>query len=373
MTPPRNGRLSEQAEKLSAELLVQALRQVRQTYREFNLSLFSGKLQLPQFEWSESGRQWGAWTQASRSLSLSPRLIGRGWGELMEVLKHEMAHQYVAEVLGQPLAEGPHGPAFREVCRERGIDARASGDPDAPVGGTADAEQKEAVLTRIEHLLALAKSENQHEAENAMSQARRLMLKYNLEQGVRASEYTFRHVGTPTGRRLAWQRVLANVLSEHFFVEVIIVPVYRPHEGKRGSVLELCGSKANLEIAGYAHDFLEQTAFALWKRHKKTQGIRLDRDKQSFLYGVMSGFASKLAADAVRNQEEGLVWLGDPRLAEYFRARHPYMRQVSGRGRLREGAFSAGHAAGERIVLHRGVEAGSTGGAPRLLGSGEKP
>lgn len=364
--------MAEQAEALSSELLTQALRQVRQSYREFNLSLFSGKLSLPQFEWSESERQWGAWVQTTRTLSLSPRLLARGWGELIEVLKHEMAHQYVAEVLGQAQGEGPHGASFREVCRERGIDARASGDPDAPGSGDAEGERKEAVLTRIEHLLALAKSDNQHEAENAMSQARRLMLKYNLEQGVRASDYTFRHVGTPTGRRLAWQRVLANVLSEHFFVEVIIVPVYRPREGKRGSVLELCGSRANLEIAGYAHDFLEQTALSLWKRHKKSQGIRNDRDKQSFLYGVMSGFAAKLAADAVKNQKEGLVWLGDPRLAEYFRARHPYLRHVAGRGRLREGAFSAGHAAGERIVLHRGVEAGSTGGAPRLLGSGEK-
>lgn len=361
-----------QLEELSAELLSRALREVRQTYRELNAGLFAGRLVLPHFEWGESERLWGAWTHATRSLSLSPRLLGKGWGELVEVLKHEMAHQYVAEVLGQPLGEGPHGAAFQKVCRERGIDSRAAADPSESREPGPEESRRQAVLVRIEHLLALAQSENQHEAENAMSTARRLMLKYNLSEGARSSTHSYRHVGKPTGRRQAWQRVLANVLSDYFFVEVIIVPVYRPLEGKRGSILELCGSPANLEIAGYAHDFLERSAHHLWHRHKKASGIRLDRDKQSFLYGVISGFAAKLEADSQKNQSEGLVWLGDPLLTEYFRARHPHVRRVSGRGKLRQDAFSAGHAAGERIVLHRGVEAGSTGGAPRLLGRGGK-
>src|SRR5690606_42073348 len=86
-----------------------------------------------------------------------------------------------------------------------------------------------------------------------------------------------------------------------------------------------------------------------------------------------SGFSEKLERDARKGQAEGLVWMGDPELGRYFRARHPHVRSVSGRGTVKNEAFSAGHNAGGRIVLHRGVEAGSTKGAPRILGAPSKP
>ena len=53
--------------------------------------------------------------------------------------------------------------------------------------------------------------------------------------------------------------ILAGILSDHFFVEVIWVPVWRPLDGKRGSVLEVCGSPANLELAEYVHAFVNHT------------------------------------------------------------------------------------------------------------------
>ncbi len=49
---------------------------------------------------------------------------------------------------------------------------------------------------------------------------------------------------------------LSLILSRHFFVEAIWIPVYRPREGKRGSVLEICGSPDNVEIAEYVHGYL---------------------------------------------------------------------------------------------------------------------
>lgn len=354
---------------LGTEILAHSLRHVRATYHEYNGSLFRGRLRPPSLEWSDSESEWGAWLGTTRVLRLSKRLLSRSWAELTEVLKHEMAHQYVEEVEGIQPGEGPHGATFRRVCRERGIDEGATGDPN-PASREPDAKHH-AILRRIEHLLALATSDNQNEAETAMATARRLMLKYNLEEATAGakSTYSYRHLGKPTGRRMAWQRSLANILSEYFFVDVIIVPVYRPLEQKRGSLLEAMGTRQNLEMAAYAHDFLERTAHALWKRHKRECGVLTDRDKQSYLHGVMSGFSEKLDRESKENQKEGLVWLGDPELGRYFRARHPHVRSVSGRARVHTEAFSAGHHAGGRIVLHRGVEAGSTRGAPRLLGA----
>ena len=96
-------------------------------------------------------------------IELSPKLLtDHGWGTLVEVLKHEMAHQFVAEVLGV-LDESSHGPVYRKVCEERGIDSRAAGIPEA-----GDAAPQDQVLERIQKLLALAESQNEHEAQAAM-------------------------------------------------------------------------------------------------------------------------------------------------------------------------------------------------------------
>ncbi len=310
-----------------ARLVTLALRQVLVSYRETNAALFSGRLATPQLRFSEACHSWGAWRGGARILELSLRLLERPWGDLLEVLKHEMAHQYVDEVLGAREGEGPHGPTFVRVCLERGIDPKTAGDPSWS-GQEDEQPPGAAVLKRVQHLLSLAQSENQHEAESAMRAAQRLMLKYNIESAVQDAQagYVHRHLGQPTGRRMAWQRVLGNILSEHFFVEVIIVPVYRAREAKRGSVLEACGSRANLEIAGYVHDFLERSALSLWERRRsvlKEGGRRSDAaERNSYLYGVMRGFADKLEAERGRSESEGLIYLGDPELREFLRRRH---------------------------------------------------
>ncbi len=360
----------DQSSTADPKLLALALRQVLFAYRDTNASLFGGGLSVPLIRWTEAIQLWGAWRASERILELSSRLIERPWGDLLEVLKHEMAHQYVDEVVGRPQGEGPHGATFARVCRERGIDHKTAGDPTLRSERGHDLENP--ILRRVQHLFSLAQSENQHEAEAAMRAAQRLMLKYNLESAVEIADrgYSFRHLGRPTGRRMAWQRVLGNILSTHFFVEVIIIPVYRPKEAKRGSVLEACGSPANLEMAAYVHDFLEQAALSLWTRHRREQGARGAAEKNSFLYGVMRGFSDKLAQEKRASQREGLIHAGDPELQEFLRARHPYIRSVSAGGRVKSDAFSAGHQAGGQIVLHRGVGAGQSGGPVRRLGTG---
>jgi len=355
-----------------ARVVALSLRQVLQAYRDHNAALFSDRLKAPVIRFAEGNERWGAWVSSDRVLELALRLLDRPWGDLLEVLKHEMAHQYVDEVLGRALEEGPHGPTFKQVCAERGIDARTAGDPES-AWIEAEAEQdQQGILRRIRHLFSLAQSDNPHEAEAAMRAAQRLMLKYNLDTTLKDADagYAYRHLGRPTGRRMAWQRVLGSILSKFFFVEVIIVPVYRAREGKRASVLEACGTRQNLEIASYVHDFLENTATQLWAQHQRKVRVKGQSEKNSFLYGVMRGFLDKLSVERKRADKEGLVYVGDPALRHYLRARHPYIRSVSGGGQVGRDAFSAGHAAGGRIVLHRGVESGAGAGKMRQLGSG---
>lgn len=348
--------------RLTLELERLALRAVRGVYEDLNRSLFRGALRAPALELADAAGRLGRWAGAPRSIELSRTLlVEHGWGVLVEVLKHEMAHQYADEVLGVR-DEGPHGPTFRRVCAERGIDPRAAGAPRASA-----AEQH--VLERVAKLLALAESPNEHEAQAAMSAAQRLMLKHNLESLTRETRasYDFRHLGVPSGRIGESQRLLAAVLSDHFFVEVIWVPVWRPLEGKRASVLEVCGSPENLELAAYVHAFVNHTGERLFREYRAGDRRRNARERERFLAGLMAGFREKLEAERTRSRAEGLVWRGDGALHDFFRGRHPHIRMTRHATHTGTEAYARGREAGKRLVVHRGVEAGASGASPRLL------
>jgi hypothetical protein len=354
-----------QSDVLGIELERAALVELRSAWQRSNLEYFKGALRRPILEIADLDSQLGRWMSDHRTLQISRSLIlGQGWGVVVEVLKHEMAHQFVDEVLG--LRNQPaHGPAFRQVCAERGIDPRAAGLPDAKPA----IQDEHRLLERVAKLLALAESPNMHEAQAAMSAAQRLMLKYNLEALVKAPRrsYGFRHLGEPTGRVDESRRFLASILGDFFFVEVIWVTVWRVHEKKRGKVLEICGTPENLELCAYVHSFLIHTSERLWREYKRENGVRGNRSRRVFIAGVMAGFRDKLMSEREHSDKQGLVWAGDSDLSAYLRRRHPHMRYMRHQGNRRNEAWTHGRAAGRKIVLHRGVSEGPSGGR-KLLG-----
>lgn len=354
---------SRDTARLSAELEAALLRELRGTYDEINGTFFRRKLRPAAIALSDTSSRLGRWILNTRTIEIArPLLVSKPWGVIVEVLKHEMAHQFVHEVLEQT-DETAHGPAFRALCEKLGIDGSAAGMPEtgAPTG------EEARVLERIARLLALAESSNVNEAQAAMNAAQRLMLKYNLESAAdRTRGYAFRYLGKPSGRVTEGERLLGTILGSHFFVQVIWVPVYRPLEQKRGTVLEVCGTQANLEMAAYVHAFLSHTAEHLWQEHKRSHGIRGDRDRRTFIAGVMSGFLDKLRAQQKVNKEQGLVWVGDADLDGFYRKRHPRISLVRNAGSRRTEAHAHGREAGRRIVLHKPVQ-GTSGGTVRLL------
>lgn len=333
------------------------LRELAREYRNVNASFFKDALALPTLELGGSDSFLGRWHRHTRTLEISRALVvSASWGAVVEVLKHEMAHQYAHEVLGA-IDETSHGPAFRRICERLGIDARASGVPAAAANADDDR-----LVSRIQKLLALAESNNRHEAEAAMSAAQKLMLKYNLEASPSARAYVHAHLGAPSGRVSEHERLLAMILGKHFFVEVIWVPAYRPLVGKRGSVLEVCGTSANVAMAEYVHAFLLRAAEDLWKAHKKATGEKSDQHRRTFLAGVMTGFSDKLRSQATAHARQGLVWVGDADLHGFYRRRHPYVRNVRYGGSRRTGAYDEGRAKGRQIVLHKPVSSSSSRG-----------
>jgi Protein of unknown function (DUF2786)/SprT-like family len=354
------------------------LRELVSTWDEIAHNHFKGALRRPVLALSDGERRLGEWNRIQRTISISRRLVvQQPWGTVREILKHEMAHQYVDEVLGIQ-DQTAHGPAFARVCEAHGFDASARGLPSQAAREAREAEggaeggsvgPMAAVARRIARLLALAESPNVHEAAAAMNEARRLMLLHNIDPA-RADEpagYHFRQVGAVKARNDVAEKVLAGILSRHFFVSVIWVPAYLPLDGRRGRVLELCGTPGNLDVAVFVHGFLMHTSERLWRAHKRAEGIRSDRDRRRFAAGVMIGFEEKLDAGARQSRAEGLVVHADAQREAYLRRRYPRRTSRGGGAIERTPAYEDGRAAGRKIELARPVGGAAGAGALRLL------
>jgi hypothetical protein len=353
-----------------AKLEAALLRELGTTWDELAYNHFRTALRRPVLALSDSERRLGEWNRAQRTIWVSRALVLRHpWGVVREVLKHEMAHQYVDEVLGIH-DQTAHGPAFARVCEAHGFDAAARGLPADASGRPDGAPPVAAVLRRITRLLALAESPNVHEAESAMNEARRLMLLHNIDvaASAQAEGYAFRQVGEVKGRTEVGEKILAGILARHFFVSVIWVPSYQPAAGRRGRVLELCGTAGNLDVAAYVHGYMLATADRLWRAHKRAAGIRSDRERRRFVAGVMMGLDEKLDAGARESRREGLVCRADVDREAYLRRRYPSRRSGGGVAVERTAAYEHGRRAGRAIDLQRPVGAGAAG--PRLLTSG---
>jgi hypothetical protein len=362
---------------LSAELEAALVRELRHRYDWENAQRFGRRLTAPVLVLSDSATHLGRWHSSTRILEISRTLVlTRPWLEVMSVLEHEMAHQFVDEVL-HVRGETAHGETFRRVCAERAIDARAAGSPSvatAPGGDPASSVDPGAdrILERIRKLLALAGSPNQHEAEIAMRKAHELMLRHNIEATAARTAsgidrcYEVRHLGDPHKRSTRVESDVVGLLSEFFFVKVIRVPVYLPQLGRSGTVYEIAGTRPNVEMASHVYAFLLATAERLWSENRHDARVRNGRDRLVYQSGVIGGFRDKLLSERVDLKQTGLVWVGDGDLDRFYHARHP--RITTRRHTVRiNGAHAAGREAGRTVVLHKPVERGPTASGPRLL------
>ena len=345
-------------------------RQLRWHYEFFNYDYLASQLRPPVILISDSGGRLGEWSALHRTISISRRhILEHSWDEVLQTLRHEMAHQYVDEVLelaGAP----PHGEPFLKACRLLRCDPRASVKGLQPLAGS-DAE-RDRMLQRVKELLALAGSPNEHEAANAMRMAHKYLLKYNLDiaQLDEARGYTTRWLGQSARRIQEYEYTLAALLQDHFFVLAIWTYSYDALTDAPGRILEIAGTPENLEMAAYVYDYVMGVATRLWeerrRRRDRTRGTKLQ-----YLAGLLRGLKDKLDAQRTELREEhGLIWLGDPELKSYYRWLHPRTRTVTTGGVSRNNSYHAGVRDGREITIRRGIGGGSADRGRMLPGPG---
>ncbi len=337
------------------------LDRLRRLWGEANRRHLNGSLQPAVLSIDiDSHAALGRWKRQFREICISEaHILSHPWHEVEQTLYHEMAHQFADEVL-QAQDEKAHGAAFAEGCRRLRVEARAS------MRRSPDQDSADKVLAKVKKLLALAESQNAHEAEVAMATANRLLLQHNLDLAQANTQRTYRvqRVGPLYKAVAVTAKLVSAILSEFFFVEAIWTSEYSALQDRNLRRLELLGSDTNLQLACYVHDFLHHATQRLWRDEQHRHDGRTAR--REFETGVLLGFRDKLRSERKVSHSTGLVWVGDAELDAFVAQEHPSLRSMASGKVGRTSALSAGRAAGQELRLHHGVT--HHGGGGKLLG-----
>ncbi|ABW68891.1 DUF2786 domain-containing protein [Desulfosudis oleivorans] len=326
-------------------------RHLYQWWDYYNSLYLKGGLKRPVIRLSSLKAVLGQWDAANRTLTLSLfHIEADDWFRVMDTLRHEMAHQYVDEVL-RPVGESAHGPAFKAACQKLRCGHKSS-DQGVP-------QEEGRALRRLKKVLSLAASPNENEAQLAMQKARELMLKYNLDRVALDCERDFfsRTLGTIKARHTSAELRMASLLGRFFFVEVLWQHTYDALQDKAGTVLMVYGTPSSLEMAHYVYDYLWMVMEALWTQYRTVNKVPGHQQRQRYFAGVLDGFYRKLEKQERAIQEiQALVWQGDPRLTGYYRYLNPRIRTCYGGGVHATGVYHAGVNDGRKVTLHKPIQ-----------------
>ncbi len=335
-------------------------------------------LKPPIFEISSSRSRYGSWNPAEGVLEISQVLIRKyPWDTVLNVLKHEMAHQICSDIFRDPKAG--HGRTFRRACNLIGLDHRFRNSSGDLAEGVTQAEnpsphtrEVRRFMEKIRKLLALARSGNEHEANLAMAKAGAIMEKYNLKVSQVEEQDGYAHViiNHRKKRLERHHRHIAGILRDFFYVYVVFTDTYDPELLTEFRVIDIMGRKENVEVAEFVYHFLDRKIRSLWleNRHRfRGNGLRA---RNSYYLGLLMGFRDKLEAqhrsgtkDAVRGSTKVVAKTGsvmaveaDQGLQRFISMRYPRLRTYSSSGaRVYGDSYRQGIEDGKKIVINKAV------------------
>ena len=231
--------------------------------------------------------------------------------------------------------------------------------------------QNNNIISKIQKLLSLANSHNENEAKAAMNMANMLLLKHNLSiqqiAGYQA-EYEFKNVGADSLTLKLHQKLVANLLKDYFFVEILILKqsVGNNIRAKYKKTIQLVGTKENCEIASYIFSYLDHTYPELWQTYcKNNQNTK--PHKESYYMGLTEGIKSMLESTRWKVQEEtGLILQKDANLAKFIKEKSKgTYGSKSARAEMDQKVYNDGISHGENITLRKPIK--SDGGDDKTV------
>lgn len=225
---------------------------------------------------------------------------------------------------------------------------------------------RDKILDKIKKCLTLSASSNEHEAEAALRQARKMMEAHGItDLDIQAAEAEERRAKSGAKSQPAnWETMLASKIADAFACQVIFSGGFWNRLG------EWCfiGCGASPEVAHYAFTVLHRQAKRARDEHIKARLKRCKvatktRRADLFSEGWVRSVAGTIAAFAGTEQQAAAI-------DAYMVKHYPALRSLKSRDRndgrkLRDHEYddySAGHRSGKDAQLNRGV-----GGAEQPL------
>ena len=215
------------------------------------------------------------------------------------------------------------------------------------------------VIEKIMKLLALANSDNEHEAALAAGHAQRLLSEHNLAMAdIEASHRPDRadKVETTVSKSLPkWMRHLSAGVSGAFDCQA----VHHPATGK----LTFIGVGADVQIAAYTFTYLDRTVRKLcgtyMKRHVSSTTANRHRElmRQSYYMGAVCTITARLREQKAQSPvttgalvpvKEGLIRQAMNEIGK-LRTMH------SRRSFINTDAYSRGQTDGGQVGIHQGI------------------
>ncbi|MEO0447284.1 MAG: SprT-like domain-containing protein [Verrucomicrobiota bacterium] len=314
--------------------------------------------------------RWGCWQKGRRLIEVSERLLREySRADVIETLRHEMAHQFVSEVLNFDEVEPPHGPSFQAICEVLGCDARASCG--AHEMTRKEEEEEHSMIGRIRKLWAHGQCESisRKESEVFLSKARELMVQYQVEQwqieeledGSAARVYVQRPIGPLFSRMPAYYHQLGNILSNYYEVNYIQVyhEVLDAEERQWKTGLEVFGERSAVDVAEFVGHQLMMQGDSFWQVERR---LLTQKNKRSFLSGLFSEYAERLERE--KEEEESrlpretlaIIALTRKELDERYQEAYPGRRRKALRGVAINESLQAGRNAAKHLKIREGLE-----------------
>jgi hypothetical protein len=348
-----------------------------QLYKEYDNICFQYNINLkkPLIILNELKSSWGNWDSIGKIITLSFQLIqDYSWDVVLGVLKHEMAHQIVSDVF---FTKDFHGVCFQKACELIGVPkefCKASLDIDKKLSNWKNNEFHDddmAILRKLEKLLNLAQSANEHEALLAMEKVQELYSKYNIKHILDGEQSEFFSLIINFKKKKAPSTFIyiASLLQAHYFVNVVFSEIYDPMSDESHKVIEIIGTRHNVLMAEYVFHFLKERIDSLWTNYQKEKSV-LGRYKLSYQKGILVGFQSKL--DFIQNEKiknntqnhysdrkvdiNNLIKLENAKLNEFTKKMYPRLsKKDSSSNKLYTEYYDEGKNEGKKIILSKPV------------------
>jgi hypothetical protein len=238
-----------------------------------------------------TNKSWGYFDPVFYEMGFHESLMRASKEFLRDIVRHELAH-YISLINHGPYIE-PHGEEFHTFCRRMGWGEQVY-KASACMEFAQEAPQKEedSILRKVQKLMALSSSSNQHEAEQAMIKSQQLLLKHSIDAkyvSAEEEEKVFLKRLMQRKKRDAKMQAVSQILQT-FFVNVVF------SHAKGFICLEVLGDAVHVEIAEYVAAVLDTELDKLWAHAQRTTPLRGITARNSFLLGIAHGYCNKVSA-----------------------------------------------------------------------------